>query len=94
MRGRELLERHNLLFHKHQPDKGRPLQFVYYPLLNYIPSFVTDTMDNVACPIVSGTPAVMRAAFTKEVDFFGGTFFDAPGGQKITKYEEDWSGVW
>ena len=31
---------------------------------------------------------------TKEVDFFGGTFFDAPGGQKITKYEEDWSGVW
>lgn len=61
---------HNLLFHKHQPDKGRPLQFVYYPLLNYIPSFVTDTMDNVACPIVSGTPAVMRAAFTKEVDFF------------------------
>ena len=31
---------------------------------------------------------------TKEVDFFGGTFFDAPGGQKTTKYEEDWSGVW
>ncbi len=61
---------HNLLFHKHEPEKGRPLNYIYYPLLNYIPGFVTDTMDNVACPIVSGTPAVMKAAFTKEVDFF------------------------
>ncbi|MFV8753785.1 BadF/BadG/BcrA/BcrD ATPase family protein [Nannocystaceae bacterium ST9] len=61
---------HNLLFHKHDPSKGRALNFIYYPLLNYVPSFVTDTMDNVACPIVSGTPAVMKAAFTKEVDFF------------------------
>ncbi len=61
---------HNLLFRKHDPSKGRALNFIYYPLLNYVPSFVTDTMDNVACPIVSGTPAVMKAAFTKEVDFF------------------------
>jgi predicted nucleotide-binding protein (sugar kinase/HSP70/actin superfamily) len=61
---------HNLLFHKHQPEKGRSLDYIYFPLLNYIPGFVTDTMDNVACPIVSGTPAVMKAAFTKEVDFF------------------------
>ncbi len=61
---------HNLLFHKHDPAKGRALNFIYYPLLNYVPNFVTDTMDNVACPIVSGTPAVMKAAFTKEVDFF------------------------
>src|SRR6185295_4770752 len=31
---------------------------------------VTDTMDNAACPIVAGAPDVMKAAFTKEVDFF------------------------
>jgi predicted nucleotide-binding protein (sugar kinase/HSP70/actin superfamily) len=27
-------------------------------------------MDNAACPIVAGAPDVMKAAFTKEVDFF------------------------
>jgi predicted nucleotide-binding protein (sugar kinase/HSP70/actin superfamily) len=26
--------------------------------------------DGAACPIVAGTPAVIRAAFTKEIDFF------------------------
>ncbi len=30
----------------------------------------TDTMDNASCPIVAGAPDVMKAAFTKEVDFF------------------------
>jgi predicted nucleotide-binding protein (sugar kinase/HSP70/actin superfamily) len=29
-----------------------------------------DTMDNASCPIVAGAPDVMKAAFTKEVDFF------------------------
>jgi predicted nucleotide-binding protein (sugar kinase/HSP70/actin superfamily) len=27
-------------------------------------------MDTAACPIVAGTPEVMKAAFTKEIDFF------------------------
>ena len=27
-------------------------------------------MDNACCPIVAGAPEVMKAAFTKEVDFF------------------------
>jgi hypothetical protein len=32
---------------------------------------------------------------TKELDFFGGTFFEQPGVQKASmNYEEDWSGVW
>jgi activator of 2-hydroxyglutaryl-CoA dehydratase/predicted nucleotide-binding protein (sugar kinase/HSP70/actin superfamily) len=61
---------HNLLFHKHDPDKGRALNYIFFPILNYIPSFITDTMDNVACPVVSGTPEVMKSAFTKESDFF------------------------
>ena len=33
-------------------------------------NFVADTMDNASCPIVAGAPDVMKAAFTKEVDFF------------------------
>lgn len=33
---------------------------------------------------------------TKELDFFGGQFFDAPGSgaRSSVDYEEDWSGVW
>jgi predicted CoA-substrate-specific enzyme activase len=59
---------HNLLFHKHEPKK--PLRYLFFPILTHVPSFVKDTMDNTSCPIVAGTPDVMKAAFTKEVDFF------------------------
>lgn len=60
---------HNLLFDKHS-DK-RPLDFIYFPSITHIPSFVENVMDTASCPIVAGAPNVMRAAFTKEVDFFG-----------------------
>ena len=33
-------------------------------------NFVADTQDNASCPIVAGTPDVMKAAFTKEGDLF------------------------
>jgi activator of 2-hydroxyglutaryl-CoA dehydratase/predicted nucleotide-binding protein (sugar kinase/HSP70/actin superfamily) len=62
---------HNLLFEKHTPEKGRPLHYIYFPSITHVPSFLQDTMDDTACPIVAGTPNVMKAAFTKEVDFFG-----------------------
>jgi predicted nucleotide-binding protein (sugar kinase/HSP70/actin superfamily) len=61
---------HNLLFHQHDPEKKRPLHYIFFPILTHVPNFVKDTMDNTSCPIVAGTPNVMRAAFTKEVDFF------------------------
>ena len=59
---------HNLLFHAHEPK--RPLKFIFFPILTHVHSFVKDTMDNASCPIVAGAPEVMKAAFTKEVDFF------------------------
>ncbi len=63
---------HELLFHAHpDPMKRRgPLSWVYFPSITHIPSWLTGTMDDVSCPIVAGTPNVMKAAFTKEVDFF------------------------
>jgi predicted nucleotide-binding protein (sugar kinase/HSP70/actin superfamily) len=61
---------HNLLFHHHHPEKKRPLRFIFFPILTHVPSFVKDTQDNTSCPIVAGTPDVVKAAFTKEVDFF------------------------
>jgi len=61
---------HQLLFHAHQPDKSRALRYIFFPVLTHVPNFVTDTVDDASCPIVAGTPEVIRAAFTKEVNFF------------------------
>jgi predicted CoA-substrate-specific enzyme activase len=58
---------HNLLFHHHEEKK---LKYIFFPILTHVDSFVADTMDNATCPIVAGAPEVMKAAFTKEVDFF------------------------
>ncbi len=60
---------HNLLFvHQHRQEAAAGTSS--FPILTHVPSFVTDTMDNASCPIVAGAPDVMKAAFTKEVDFF------------------------
>jgi predicted CoA-substrate-specific enzyme activase len=61
---------HNLLFHHHEPERKRPLNYIFFPILTHVNNFVADTQDNASCPIVAGTPDVMKAAFTKEVDFF------------------------
>jgi activator of 2-hydroxyglutaryl-CoA dehydratase/predicted nucleotide-binding protein (sugar kinase/HSP70/actin superfamily) len=61
---------HNLLFHHHAPEEKKPLHYIFFPILTHVNSFVSDTMDNASCPIVAGAPDVMKAAFTKEVDFF------------------------
>lgn len=61
---------HNLLFDKHNPARNKALDYIFFPILTHVPSFVEDTMDNTSCPIVAGTPDVIKAAFTKEVDFF------------------------
>ncbi len=59
---------HNLLFHHHTAQK--PLRYIFFPILTHVPSFVDGVMDKASCPIVAGAPEVMKAAFTKEVDFF------------------------
>ena len=58
---------HNLLFHHHEK---KPLSYLFYPALTHVPSFLEGVMDDASCPIVAGTPNVIKAAFTKEVDFF------------------------
>jgi len=63
---------HELLFHAHTNKRSRrgPLNYIYYPCITHIPSWVTNTVDTATCPIVAGSPNVMKAAFTKETDFF------------------------
>jgi predicted CoA-substrate-specific enzyme activase len=68
---------HNLLFHKHKPEK--PLNYIFFPILTHVPSYLEKVVDTASCPIVAGTPEVMKAAFTKENDFFkerGITYLD------------------
>ncbi len=59
---------HQLFFDKHA---ARPLDAIFFPSLTHLPSFTAHAVDHAACPIVAGTPNVMKAAFTKEQDFFG-----------------------
>ncbi|MCG5055276.1 MAG: CoA activase [Myxococcales bacterium] len=68
---------HNLLFHHHKDE--RPLDFIFNPSLTHVPSFIEGALDHAACPIVAGTPNVLKSAFTKEMDFFaqrGITYLD------------------
>ncbi len=58
---------HELLFEVH-PKK--PLDFIFFPILTHVPSFLEGVQDTASCPIVAGTPDVIKAAFTKEKDFF------------------------
>jgi predicted CoA-substrate-specific enzyme activase len=67
---------HQLFFHLH---KERPLDAIFFPILTHVPSFVQHALDATSCPIVAGTPDVMKAAFTKEQDYFetrGIEYFD------------------
>ncbi len=58
---------HNLLFTYHAK---KPLNYIFFPSLTHIPTFVEGVMDTACCPIVAGTPKVIGAAFTKESDYF------------------------
>ncbi|MSQ02857.1 MAG: CoA activase [Myxococcales bacterium] len=61
---------HELVFHLHKDPKKGPLDYIWYPCLTHVPSWIEGTMDSTACPIVAGNPNVIKAAFTKEANFF------------------------
>lgn len=58
---------HNLLFKHHEK---KPLNYIFFPAITHLPTYIVNQMDTASCPVVSGTPKVIRAAFTKETDFF------------------------
>jgi len=60
---------HHLLFEAHQPP-GNPLNFIFFPSVTCLSTFVEKTVDSTSCPIVAGTPNVMKAAFNREIPFF------------------------
>jgi activator of 2-hydroxyglutaryl-CoA dehydratase/predicted nucleotide-binding protein (sugar kinase/HSP70/actin superfamily) len=60
---------HNLISVKHA---RKPLDFIWFPSITHMPTFVTHTVGSNNCPIVAGTPSVIAAAYTKEKDVFAG----------------------
>ena len=60
---------YQLLFAKKYLKKG--IDCLWFPAITHLPGFLEHTMGQTSCPIVSGTPKVVYAAFTKERDLFG-----------------------
>jgi predicted nucleotide-binding protein (sugar kinase/HSP70/actin superfamily) len=58
---------HQLLVHEHA---RKPLNALWLPAITHVPSPLVNTMDHASCPIVQGVSDVMKAAFTKEKDWF------------------------
>ena len=52
-------------------EERRSSKYIFFPCITHVPPVRrTSVMDTASCPIVAGAPEVMKAAFTKETDFF------------------------
>ncbi len=58
---------HNLL-HKHHAK--RPLDVIFFPMIDALGTFLSNTQSSRSCPTVTATPEAVKAAFTKEGDLF------------------------
>jgi predicted nucleotide-binding protein (sugar kinase/HSP70/actin superfamily) len=58
---------HNLLMVAHEK---RPLDLIFFPMIDCLPSLLSDGQASRACPTVTATPAAVKGAFTKEGDLF------------------------
>jgi predicted nucleotide-binding protein (sugar kinase/HSP70/actin superfamily) len=59
---------HNLLYRKHTAEK--PLHYVFFPMVDSLPTFLEGVLDSRACPTVAATPEATKAAFIKESNLF------------------------
>lgn len=59
---------HNLLYHKH--SQKEPLNYIFFPMIDGLPTFLENVLSSRACPTVATTPEAVKAAFTKEGDLF------------------------
>jgi len=58
---------HNLL---HVHHKKKPLDLIFFPMIDALPSDLFNTLSSRACPTVTTTPEAVKAAFVKEGDLF------------------------
>jgi len=58
---------HNLLYVHH---KKKPLDIIFFPMIDDLPSDMVNAQSHRACPTVTATPAATKAAFVKESNLF------------------------
>ncbi|MEE9311643.1 MAG: BadF/BadG/BcrA/BcrD ATPase family protein [Planctomycetota bacterium] len=58
------------LAHVHNVVHKKKVDVCFFPIVNTLPTDLTDMLDSCACPTVTATPEVVKAAFTKEGDIF------------------------
>ena len=59
---------YNLIQEKH---RKKPLNVIFFPMYDVLTSPLAKIVGTNACPTVTATPETVKAAFTKENDFFG-----------------------
>ncbi len=59
---------HALLFN--EKFSKREFDHIWFPSITHLPGYLKSTVAQTSCPIVSGTPTVIRSAFTKETNLF------------------------
>ncbi|MCC6833283.1 MAG: CoA activase [Thermoleophilia bacterium] len=60
---------HNLLY-KHHANSRKPLDVIFFPMIDSLGTHLSCTQSSRACPTVTATPEAVKAAFTKEGDLF------------------------
>jgi predicted nucleotide-binding protein (sugar kinase/HSP70/actin superfamily)/activator of 2-hydroxyglutaryl-CoA dehydratase len=58
---------HNLLYRKHAQ---RPLDLIFFPMVDDMPTDLHNTQATKACPTIVGSVATVKAAYTKERSVF------------------------
>ncbi|HEB63239.1 MAG TPA: CoA activase [Gammaproteobacteria bacterium] len=59
---------YNLLYKKQTSRKS--LDYIWFPSVIQLSNFCINVIGNTTCPIVAGTPNVVKASFTKEKNLF------------------------
>jgi activator of 2-hydroxyglutaryl-CoA dehydratase/predicted nucleotide-binding protein (sugar kinase/HSP70/actin superfamily) len=56
--------------HIHQLIYNEKMEIIYFPAITHTPNFLERVVDSTSCPVVQGTPLVIRSSFTTEKDYF------------------------
>lgn len=56
--------------HMHQLLYHEKMDYIYFPAITRTLNFLENVVGSTSCPVVQGTPLVMKSSFTTEKDYF------------------------
>jgi len=56
--------------HVHQLLYNKKMNYFYFPAITHTLNFLENVVSNTSCPVVQGTPLVIKSSFTNEKDYF------------------------